>query len=125
MEPIDFSIVVWVALSLVFCRDGWLEVKDARDALAYLLANKINGSRRAMARTHLRTANKLLGNAILFVVVGITSWLANHTMSPFSTIAGFAFSVAMFAVLIWALVVTRIDRHERLRLVKSLYEDHG
>ena len=120
----DVVIGAWVALSLVLSRDGWLERRDAHDALAWLLAQHINGSRRAMARVHVRTTDKLFGQAILFVVIGVVSWLGVHTIYPFPAMGGIIFSAAMFGVLIWSLIVTRIDRRERAALMRTLYEDH-
>jgi len=120
----DVVIGAWMALSLVFCRDGWLERRDAHDALEWLISQKINGSRRAMARIWLRTADKLYGMAILFIVMGAVSWLSVRTIYPFTTIVGVVFTVAMFAVLIWAIIVTRIDRRARANLMRTLSEDH-
>ena len=126
MRLIDVEVASWLAIALVSSIIGWIELRDARSDLSYLIDQQINGRRKTIARINVRSATARLSMSLSFLIIGIGSWLTIHAISPLLSLAfGIVFSVLLFVVSIWSLVVMLMNRRERSRLFHSLYEDHG
>lgn len=112
------EIIGWIVLTGAYTILGYLDLRDSRDNLDYLIAQKLDGARQALARMHIQLAESELAKSFGFMTIGIISLVAMF-LPVAQPAVGVVFAVAMFSILGWSIWTKRGQRRERRALVHA------